>query len=1097
MKQFLVIVFLMLTFQLQAQVRIGGAKAYSTAEQFVLQQWKQGKPTLTLNEEIKSKQSGQTNLFMFSMEPKGYVIVSALNDVLAYSFESSMPALQELPDHVAYWLNLYNEQTDYLIQHPDQIKKPAKQQHSVDPLLTSVWGQGCFHNTACPYDTLGPCNHVEAGCVAIAMAQIMYYHKQPLKGTGSMSYTCSPYGNLSANFGNSTYHWENMVDTLSQNNSSVAKLIFHCGISVRMKYGPDLSVASNASACNAFCQFFSYPTASLSRRISFSDEEWISMIVNDLDENLPVYYSGSSDLGGHAFVCDGYDTNGLFHFNFGWDGLYDGYYTIDAPYGFSVGQNIIHSIFPIAEILINSDSNGIIYVAPDGTGDGSSWEQATPELQLAIFKSYIGKNTIWVKEGTYYGNPLEDYAFRLIPSCKLYGGFKGDELYDYDLSLRDFEAHPSILDGNLLQGVIDVIPISEFTPTIIDGFTIQNGLGHSGITLSNKTRVKNCKIYNNHSRNNGGGINFHPSVNPTGVIVENCELVGNNAVCGGAINDIGNATYINCSVDDNHASHNGGGIYCTTNGEPSQFINCTINNNSAAKGGGIYSNNAIPSLWSCLINNNTAQFGGGCHLMNGACLYNCTIVKNEAQSDYGGVFNNWTTTQNEIKNCIVWGNTSQGEYPQIGPIETYSYCAVEGTSSNANHNFDADADNDGTLPNFYVRFQNADVAAGVTGQGGDWRLQPSSLCIDRVANIANQPATDVEGNPRKRHRNVDLGAYESNTVANFIYANYCEENTYYYQDSLLSALGYYTFLFQSDPYDSLVIIQMQEPPPTIHFSEKICENETYDFFGTLLNNSGYYSTTIDCITYDLDLTMEAMKSVSMKEELCEGQTFNFFGTPLNEAGMYYDTINCVAYELDLSFNPSFQFFMEGEICEGETYEFYGRHLKQRGLYYHTVDCQTYELDLYVNPRPPLHCTNDTLVEYGNPVQLIASGADSYLWSTGDTTQCITIFPITDQNYMVQGFTKKGCSDIAWVNVKVTNETDNIVLYPNPANDKANVFMPLIDEVEVFNLFGISMDHVTTERKVVELDVSTYPTGIYVVHVRQHNKHHYAKLIIQH
>ena len=124
MKQFLVIVFLMLTFQLQAQVRIGGAKAYSTAEQFVLQQWKQGKPTLTLNEEIKSKQSGQTNLFMFSMEPKGYVIVSALNDVLAYSFESSMPALQELPDHVAYWLNLYNEQTDYLIQHPvDQGKR--------------------------------------------------------------------------------------------------------------------------------------------------------------------------------------------------------------------------------------------------------------------------------------------------------------------------------------------------------------------------------------------------------------------------------------------------------------------------------------------------------------------------------------------------------------------------------------------------------------------------------------------------------------------------------------------------------------------------------------------------------------------------------------------------------------------------------------------------------------------------------------------------------------------------------------------------------------------------------------------------------------
>ncbi len=119
MKKLLVIALIMCIAHLQAQVRIRGAEAYSTAEQFVSQQGKRDKPTLTLSEEIKSKQSGQTNLFVFSMEPKGYVIVSALNDVLAYSFKSSMLAMDELPDHVAYWLNLYNEQTDYLLLHPD------------------------------------------------------------------------------------------------------------------------------------------------------------------------------------------------------------------------------------------------------------------------------------------------------------------------------------------------------------------------------------------------------------------------------------------------------------------------------------------------------------------------------------------------------------------------------------------------------------------------------------------------------------------------------------------------------------------------------------------------------------------------------------------------------------------------------------------------------------------------------------------------------------------------------------------------------------------------------------------------------------------
>ena len=196
MKKLLVIVILMFAIQLQAQVRIGDAEAYSTAEQFVSQQG--SKSTLILSEEIKSIHSEQTNLFVFSMEPKGYVIVSALNEVLAYSLNTTFPKSDELPDHIAYWINLYNEQTDYLLQHPDQIKKPTKQQRSVGPLLTSIWGQGCYHNSLCPQDELGPCRHVSAGCVAIAMAQIMYYHKQPIKGTGSMTYSCPPYGTLSA-----------------------------------------------------------------------------------------------------------------------------------------------------------------------------------------------------------------------------------------------------------------------------------------------------------------------------------------------------------------------------------------------------------------------------------------------------------------------------------------------------------------------------------------------------------------------------------------------------------------------------------------------------------------------------------------------------------------------------------------------------------------------------------------------------------------------------------------------------------------------------------------------------------------------------------
>ena len=73
----------------------------------------------------------------------------------------------------------------------------------------------------------------------------------------------------------------------------------------------------------------------------------------------------------------------------------------------------------------------------------------------------------------------------------------------------------------------------------------------------------------------------------------------------------------------------------------------------------------------------------------------------------------------------------------------------------------------------------------------------------------------------------------------------------------------------------------------------------------------------------------------------------------------------------------------------------------------------------------------------------------------------------------------------------------MVLFPNPANDKVKIYMPLIEEVEVFNQLGILMDHAKTNREVVELDTSAYPSGVYVVHVRQLNNHNYSKLIIQH
>ena len=567
---------------------------------------------------------------------------------------------------------------------------------------------------------------------------------------------------------------------------------------------------------------------------------------------------------------------------------------------------------------------------------------------------------------------------------------------------------------------------------------------------------------------------------------------------GGAVYDNGNTLYKNCLFCDNLSYKDGGGIYCYPFGIISQFINCTISNNTAKNGGGIATTNQGAIFWSCLINNNTAETGGGCYLEYGAKLFNCTIVKNEAETDYGGVYISPLSPKENIRNCIVWGNINSGENTQIGP-GNYLYCAVDGDQSGKDYNYVAEADNDGSLPRFYVRFRNADVDAGVTEQEGDWRLQSNSLCIDRAESIDDQPETDLEGNPRHRHNNVDLGAYESDVATQDIIAYYCENEPYYYQDSLLSALGLYTFLYQNYSYDSLVIVQMETPLPSVFLTEEICENETYEFHGMLLNSPGVYTVTEQCITYNLTLKLKPLTTVSMQEEICEGESFDFFGELLHETGHYSTSKDCKTYELDLTVSPNSDVpvYMEEQICEGETYDFFGRSLRYGGHYSTNVNCTHHELDLIVNPRPTLHCSNDTIVEYGNSVQLTVSGADSYLWSTGDTTDRITVFPKKDETYFVTGFSNFGCRSTANIKVTINLSGDEIVIYPNPANDKVEIYATLIDEVEVFNLIGEPIERIETTREAVTLDVSHYANGVYIIHVKQLNKHSYKKLVIRH
>lgn len=220
-------------------------------------------------------------------------------------------------------------------------QKPAR---AVEPLLTEMWHQGCLYNSLCPAMT-GPCDHAEAGCVAVAMGQIMHYWKYPTTGWGSHSYSNAGV-TLSADFGNTTYDWDHMPDSLTENSSeaeieAVATLLYHCGVSVDMEYSTNGSGASSNDVPDAMKRYFNY-----SRRIhrekkaDYTNDEWLSLLKNSLDEQRPVLYSGHGEAGGHAFVCDGYDGNDLLHFNWGW-GRANGYFALGNlnPIGYEFNEN--------------------------------------------------------------------------------------------------------------------------------------------------------------------------------------------------------------------------------------------------------------------------------------------------------------------------------------------------------------------------------------------------------------------------------------------------------------------------------------------------------------------------------------------------------------------------------------------------------------------------------------------------------------------------------------------------------------------------------------------------------------------------------------
>ena len=358
-----------------------------------------------------SKAAGFPNLYIFNAA-QGFVVMSAddcAQPILGYSLTGRFVA-ENMPTNVRGWLQGYNDEIQYAIDNKlkataettnlwkDLIggnSKAAKTTTVVDNLLTTIWDQDPYYNDMCPYDSQAG-ELTVTGCVATAMAQIMKYWEHPIHGTGSHSYTHDTYGVLSANFGNTTYNWDNMPNSISSANSSIAQLMYHCGVSVDMDYDIAVnggSAAATADVAYALKNYFGYQQSTFKYKSNYASS-WVSMLKTELDNGRPLQYSGRGSGGGHSFVCCGYDSDNNFYFNWGWSGRNDGFYALNnlvpgsggsggAGYSFNDYQGAIFGIQPNTP-SINPPT---IATAVDGRNVTITWNAINNAASYRLYRN--------------------------------------------------------------------------------------------------------------------------------------------------------------------------------------------------------------------------------------------------------------------------------------------------------------------------------------------------------------------------------------------------------------------------------------------------------------------------------------------------------------------------------------------------------------------------------------------------------------------------------------------------------------------------------------------------------------------------------------
>ena len=318
--------------------------------------------------------SGKPAYYVFNIDQAdaGYIIVAGddrVPAILGYSDHGSFDEA-DVPPVMREWLEGYALQIQAISAGAQVETDRSSVGEAIAPMLNVNWGQGMPYNVLLPHVPSSDNAHAYVGCVAVAMAQVMSYWQYPPRPTktipGYTSNAGKTYAVTMPSLAPMDFDWDNMQNTYYTNDSTstecmaVANLMKYSTTAMQSNFGLTSTGSYTRNIPAKLIEYFGYKnSARYVYREDFSTEGWERLIYNELAEGRPVAYGGNKQSAGHAYVCDGYDGEGMFHINWGWAGKSNGYFLLNllnpsaegigsaaGAYGYVKGQGIAIGLMP-------------------------------------------------------------------------------------------------------------------------------------------------------------------------------------------------------------------------------------------------------------------------------------------------------------------------------------------------------------------------------------------------------------------------------------------------------------------------------------------------------------------------------------------------------------------------------------------------------------------------------------------------------------------------------------------------------------------------------------------------------------------------------